>query len=766
MHQVLHGLTFCFVYLDDILIASKDRDEHLFHIRQVFERLKNFGLVINQEKCIFLRNEIVFLGHLVNRQGILPNPDRIKIIDEYPLPTNVQQLKRFLGMLNFYRRFIPKAAHEQILLNNFLKGYKKNSKVEIQWTSDSIKAFTRCKERLSNASILAHPTISAPLAIMVDASDYAAGAVLQQFLEGDWQPLSFFSVRFTEAQVKYSTYDRELLSIFLAIKHFKIFIEGRIFTIFTDHKPITFALRQNLDKASPRERRQLDLIAQYTTDIRHISGSENFVADALSRIETVEILESIDYKLIAETQNSDQELSKLITMPNSKLVFEQIPVTFGSNIKIYCDKSTGKLRTFIPYKWRQTVFNNFHNLFHPGIRASVKLLTTHVVWPAINKDVRKMAQSCIQCQKSKIHKHTKSEIISYPNTHERFSEIHLDIVGPLPISNGHQYLVTMIDRYTRWAEALPVVDITAPTIAFAVYTGWIARFGVPKFIVTDQGRQFESQLFHELSQRLGFQHKRTTGYHPQSNGMIERWHRSLKSAIMCHNRSDWTEILPTVLIGLRTVIKEDLGFSPAELVYGTNIRIPGEFLETPKSTTPQSDFMLKLRGHFDEIKPEPIIKHGASRVFVSADLKNCKYVFVRTDSVRKSLQQPYTGPHLVIKRDNKHFDIIINNKSVKISIDRLKPCYTENMDENVPSTTNLTTNHKEQNKVITKSQSDIVDNLSVNKSKKTVSFNIPNSDNIQRNTHIEKSQNQPELQTTRRGRVLQRPLRYLNHLIT
>lgn len=755
MHRVLQGLPYCFVYLDDILVASKSRDEHLQHLEQIFQQLRIYGLIINQDKCVFAQQEVVFLGHLVTSRGILPNPDRIKIINDFPLPTEVQQLKRFLGMINFYRRFIPNAAQDQMVLNNYLKGYKKKSKTVIQWTEETKQAFEKCKEKLSNASILTHPIISAPLAIMVDASDLAAGAVLQQHVNDIWQPLGFFSVRFTEAQIKYSTYDRELLAVYLGIKYFRIFVEGRNFLILTDHKPLIFAFRQNLDKASPRQRRQLDYIAQFTTDIRHIAGMDNIVADTLSRIEPIGIMENIDYEQIALDQNSDDELSKLINMPNSKLKFESVPIAFGSNIKIICDQSLGKSRPFIPHKWRQTVFKGFHNLSHPGIKASVKLLTDKVIWSSIKRDVKLMAQNCIECQKAKVHKHTKSGIGIYPSTKERFAEIHIDIVGPLPLSHGQQYVVTMIDRYTRWAEAIPTADIIASTVAFAIYSSWIARFGVPEYIITDQGRQFESLLFHELSKLLGFQRKRTTSYHPQANGMIERWHRSLKASLMSHNRQDWTEILPTVLLGLRTTFKEDLGTSPAELVYGTNIRIPAEFLEPYKEFIPQNDFVLKLKNHFSELKPETASRHNIEKTFISADLKSCKYVFMRTDALRKALQPPYTGPYLVINRNDKHFDVLINNKITKISIDRLKPCYSENIEpDNVPiSTSNehsknsITISH-DNNKFSTPNNS-----LKQNTDKK-VTFSLPQTDDVNRT------------QVTRTGRIVKPPLKYLQHLVT
>ncbi len=208
-----------------------------------------------------------------------------------------------------------------------------------------------------------------------------------------------------------------------------------------------------------------------------------------------------------------------------------------------------------------------------------------------------MAQNCVACQKAKVSRHTKSPLSTYKLTSQRFSNIHLDIIGPLPVSDNQRYCVTLIDRYTRWPEAIPVPDITAATVAFAVYSHWIARFGVPESIVTDQGTQFESQLFHELANLLGFERRRTTSYNPKCNGMIERWHRVIKSAIMCYDRTDWTSVLPSILLGLRTTYSDELKSTPAELVYGHTTRVPGAFLDTTNDQILQSDFVTNIERH-------------------------------------------------------------------------------------------------------------------------------------------------------------------------
>lgn len=443
----------------------------------------------------------------------------------------------------------------------------------INWCESSIQAFDECKRQLSDATVLVHPSLSARLAIMVDASDKALGAVVQQQVGDFWQPLSFFSKRLDKTQQRYSTYDRELLAAYSAIKYFRHLVEGRSFTLFTDHKPLIYALNQNPAKASPRQFRHLDFISQFTSDIQHISGVDNVVADTFSRVDEICIPESIDYSKIADAQSTDSDL-KSVLEGGTSLKLEKLPIAFGSNKEIYCDTSLSKNRPFIPKTMRQLVFNAFHNQSHPGIAASVKILTDNVIWPSIKKDVRIMARNCVSCQKAKVTKHTKSPLGNFNLVSQRFNNVHLDIIGPLPISENNRYCVTLIDRYTRWPEAIPVPDITACTVASAIYLHWIARFGIPESIVTDRGSQFESELFTELSNLLGFERKRTTSYNPKCNGYIERWHRTLKAAIMCHNRDDWSRILPTVLLGLRTTFREEFKTSSAELVYGTTLRIP------------------------------------------------------------------------------------------------------------------------------------------------------------------------------------------------
>lgn len=702
---VFPNLDFLFVYIDDVLIASETEEEHERHLRTAFERLNQFGITINVSKCAFGKSKLDFLGFEVSTEGIRPLPEKVQAIVDYPRPETIQDLRRFLGMANFYRAHIPDAAKQQAELNKFLHNSKKRDKTKIQWTEESIAAFDQCKQSLRNAATLCHPQTGAPIALMADASDFAVGAVLQTKVGDSWKPLGYFSKRLTSAQIKYSTYDRELLAIFMAVRYFRKMFEGQPLIILTDHKPLTYAFKGNnvdSNKETPRRARQLLFISEFTTDIRYIEGKKNIAADCLSRVETISCPTSIDFDEVAVAQERDDYIANAAsdgTCNNNNLRFKKV-VLPTSNKSILCETSTSFARPYLPVRFRQIAFKSVHNLSHPGIRTTRKMMTSKFFWPGMNRDIGVWAKCCLPCQRAKVTRHTVSEFNEYPSV-ERFEHINVDIVGPLPITvEGYRYCVTIIDRKTRWPEAFPVKEITAECVAKTIFDGWITRYGCPLKLTSDQGRQFESSLFSSLMKILGIKKIRTTPYHPISNGLIERFHRSMKASLKASlDCTSWVDQLPSVLLGLRAALRSDNGVSAAEMTFGRNIRLPGDFYDLKEpEVSDDSSLVEKIRHTISKFKPALKSHSNSKAFFVHPDLKTCSKVFVRDDTVRRPLKSPYDGPYQVIKRYDKVYKIKFPDRVVNISIDRLKPAYVLNdasdmaMDQPIPDSTDRQTN--------------------------------------------------------------------------
>ena len=677
MDRVLAGSN-AFAYLDDVLVASPTAEQHAADLEDLFSRLRQGGLVVNAEKCQFAVPELDFLGHHITAAGAAPLQDRVGAIQQLPPPTNTRELQGFLGTVNFYRRFVPRAAGILRPLTDALRGNPAQS-AAVEWTEERQQAFQAAKEALSRATTLAHPRQRAELALMVDASAEHVGAALQQRTSErhPWEPLGFFSQKLSPTECRYSAFDRELFACVAGIKHFRFMLEGRRFTLYTDHKPLTYAVTRVADPWTARQSRHLSFVAEFTSDIRHIPGTDNVVADTLSRPPAAASPEGgpracavaatdqlLDFAAIAAAQRScpATEAAK-----DSSLQLKLVPF---NGVRVLCDTTLQQPRPLIPTAHRRQVFTAFHEMAHPGIRATTRLMTARVVWVGMAKDIRSWCQDCQSCARAKVTKQPAATLQPIPVPQQRFTHVHVDLVGPLPTSKeGFRYLFTMVDRTSRWLEAVPLAAMETAACAEALIGHWVARFGVPARLTSDQGRQFTSALWSHTCRLLGVEHITTTAYHPQSNGMVERVHRQLKDALKARLAGPaWPQHLPWVLLGLRAAPKEDSGLSSAELVYGVPLTLPAQF--TTAEEPPIEELVQKLQvvdplptRHADVDPPT-----GPPRALATAEL-----VYVKRGGTLPPLTPPYVGPYKILEKGPKVFKLQVGSRTEVVTVDRLKP---------------------------------------------------------------------------------------------
>jgi cleavage and polyadenylation specificity factor subunit 1 len=318
------------------------------------------------------------------------------------------------------------------------------------------------------------------------------------------------------------------------------------------------------------------------------------------------------------------------------------------------------------------IFSSIHTIAHPGTRATSRLISARFCWKGMATDITAWCRECLGCNRGKVTTQPAAPAQPIPIPCRRFTHVHVDLVGPLPVSfGGFNHIFTMIDRSTRWLEAVPLKDTSATSCADTFVATWVTRYGVPECITSDRGPQFTSAVWSALCSRLGISRSLTTAFHPQSNGMVERAHRQLKDALRARAAGhDWPSHLLWVLLGLRTAPKEDSNISSAELCLGAPLTLPGEFIAGPEP--PPQEFVDSLRAAppLPSMRPRSYAQVAAAP---PASLLTAEFVYIRRGGTVPSLQPLYAGPYRVISSGDKCFTVEISGKAEVVSIDRLKP---------------------------------------------------------------------------------------------
>ncbi|UYV67845.1 hypothetical protein LAZ67_5002210, partial [Cordylochernes scorpioides] len=530
MDGLLKGLkwTICLCYLDDIVVFSDDFEEHLRRLQLVLGCLRKAGLCLNSGKCRFGAKTITVLGHEVSGDGICLDPEKIRAVRDFPRPKSLKEVRSFLGLSSYYRRFIPKYAHIAQPLNALLK---KDS--VFSWNIEERHAFEALKSALISEPVLGHFDHLSPTEIHTDASNYGIGAVLAQIQKGKERAIAYASRTLNKAERNYSTTERECLAIIWAIGKFQPYVFGRPFTIVTDHHSLCWLT--NLKDPCGRLARWALRLQEFDVTVVHKSGRKHQDADCLSRspLNCSEDIEE-DIPCIVALQNfgreqmKDPDLTKIadkIQQETSNKSFIKINDTLHKKITI-------QWLLVVPRHLRPEILRNLHDSptsGHLGFTKTYDRIRKKFYWPGMYRNVRKYVAHCQDCQRRKRQPQLPPGLLQpIPVPIAAFEKVGMDLLGRFPTSMcGNRLIIVCTDYLTKFAitKALPTSE--SVEVAKFFIKDVILKHGAPREVITDRGRNFTSSMIRDLNKHCRITHRTTTAYHPQTNGLTERLNKTI-----------------------------------------------------------------------------------------------------------------------------------------------------------------------------------------------------------------------------------------------
>ena len=582
METLLQGIDGVSVYIDDILVTGSTLEEHLRNLEEVLRRLDEAGLRVNLAKCFFLRESIEYLGHVIDRDGIHPTEEKVRAIKDPPQPQNVTQLRSFLGLINYYCKFLPNLSAKLIPLYALL-----NKGVKWHWDSEQEHAFSSAKEALLADTVLTHYDTTKRLILACAASDYGIGAVLSHVLDDNQErPVAYISRTLSPAEKNYSQLEKEALAIVFAVKKFHHYLLGWHFTIESDHQPLKFLLGESNripHMVSSRIQRWALTLSTYKYSIRYKAGRHLCNADALSRLprpvsisndhvpeDLVLVLNhlsstSADAARIKEWTAKDPVMSRVFRYlmtgwPNQTLSKDYQPYfTRRDELSSLDGCILAGSRIIIPPPGRQPILEELHET-HPGTSKMKALARSYLWWPGIDADIEQMVKTCIVCQQSRPSP-APAPLHPWEWPSQPWSRVHLDFAGPFM---GKMFLI-IIDAHSKWLDVHIMPSITSVQtieklrITFSIH-------GLPRKVVTDNGPSFVSEQFKSFMSDNGIVHVTTAPYHPASNGLAERAVQTVKNGLKRTPGTTVQEKLSKFLFTYRITPQTTTGVAPAQLL--------------------------------------------------------------------------------------------------------------------------------------------------------------------------------------------------------
>ncbi|XP_058457114.1 uncharacterized protein K02A2.6-like [Malaya genurostris] len=543
MEQVLSGLKHIRCYLDDVLIAGRDLEDCSRKVFAVLDRLAKVNIKVNWSKCKFFVSSLPYLGHVISENGLLPCPDKLATIREAAVPKNVTELKSFLGLVNYYGKFIPHLSSKISYLYRLLK-----KDVKYVWDENSDKAFVRCKNELLNANILEFYDPMKPIVVVSDASGIGLGGVIAHEIDGVEKPISFTSFSLNKAQMKYPILHLEALALVCTVKKFHKFLYGQKFVIYTDHKPLVGIFGKTEKNAIfvTRLQRYVLEMAIYDFDIIYRPSEKMGNADFCSRFPLKQIVPEqldkdtiksinfsqefpVDFSQVANETRLDEFLQQVVHFIQNgwparidkryaHIFSNRIDLEFVGNCLLFQD------RVLIPKSMHSGILKLLH-ANHSGVVKMKQLARRSVFWFGINSDIEKYVGVCESCRRMAVV--PKPKVVSaWIPTKRPFSRIHADF-----FHFEHKVFLLIVDSYSKWIEIEWMKHGTDSRKVLKKFVGVFARFGLPDVVVTDGGPPFNSCDFITFLERQGVKVLKSPPYNPPSNGQAERSVRIVKDVL-------------------------------------------------------------------------------------------------------------------------------------------------------------------------------------------------------------------------------------------
>jgi len=594
MDRILRDVPNVLCYQDDIFITGKDYKDHQSTLETVLQRLQDHGLRVNKDKCSFLQESIVYLGHRIDRKGLHPTEGKVQAIKKAPSPRNVGELRSFLGLINYYQKFLPNLSGTLHPLHKLL-----NKGVPWEWSDDCQTAFNQVKDMLSTDRVLVPYDTNLPISLACDASAYGLGAVLSHVLpDGEERPIAFASRTLSVSEKNYAQIEREALALIFGVTKFHIYLYGREFKLITDHRPLTTILgpKTNIPPiAAMRMQRWAATLAAYTYQIQYRSSQENSNADAMSRLPLdchrihcnqlslfyVQHFDNlpVTFSGVGEETRKDTTLSKVLQYaqkgwPNGNTdqdvePFYQCQTELSINEGCLLRGS----RLIIPQRIRNLILEELHQ-GHVGMTKMKQTARNYVWWPDLDRDIERMSQACEKC--NSVQNKPSSITHHWAPAEVPWQRVHLDFAGPL---DGQMFLLA-VDAHSKWPEIF-AMNSTTSSATITTLRSLFARLGLPHVVVTDNGPQFTSEEFKLFMSMNAVKHITSAPYHPQSNGLAERMVQTFKLAYKAGGGS-CEQRLDRFLLKYRTTAHSTTGRSPSELIYGRKIRTRLDLLKPQK----------------------------------------------------------------------------------------------------------------------------------------------------------------------------------------